>query len=181
MRKLIVSNLISIDGFIAGPGGDIDWMDVDKDFESYIAGDLESIGVMLFGRVTYELMVGYWPGATPTENDPRLIEAMNNLPKIVFSNTLPNAEWNNTTLLRGDAVKETLKLKQEDGKDIVVFGSGKIVSALAEAGLVDEYRIFVSPVILGSGESQFRGRLKLRLLGTRTFGKGLVLLNYAGA
>lgn len=179
MRKVVVSNLISLDGFIAGPSGEIDWHDVDDDFQSYIAGELQSTGMILFGRVTYELLAGYWPTATPDVNDPVLIKAMNALPKIVFSRTLASAEWNNAVINRGDPVRETERMKAESGKDIFVFGSGTIVSALSDAGLVDEYRFFVNPVILGGGISQFESRLNLRLLGTRTFDKGLVMLTYA--
>ena len=181
MRKVVVSNLVSLDGFIAGPSGEIDWFSVGKDFESYIARDLQSIGVILFGRVTYELLAGYWPTATSDVNDPLLIEAMNTLPKIVFSRTLASAEWNNAVINRGDPVHETERMKSEGGKDIVIFGSRTIVSALSAAGLVDEYRIFVNPVILGAGRQQFDGvrhRIGLRLKETKVFGNGLVLLTY---
>ncbi len=179
MRKVVVSNLISLDGFIAGPSGEIDWHGVDDDFQSYIAGELQSTGMILFGRVTCELLAGYWPTATPDVNDPLLIEAMNALPKIVFSRTLASTEWNNAVINRGDPVRETERMKAESGKDIFVFGSGTIVSALSASGLVDEYRFFVNPVILGGGVPQFRSRSNLRLLGTRTFDKGLVMLAYA--
>lgn len=181
MRKVVVSNLISLDGFIAGPSGEIDWHDVGDDFQSYIAEDLQSIGVILFGRVTYELLAGYWPTATSDVNDPVLIEAMNSIPKIVFSSTLASTEWNNAVINRGDPAHETERMKGEGGEDIVVFGSGTIVSALSEAGLVDEYRIFVNPVILGAGRTQFGGlrhRIGLRLEDAKVFDKGLVLLTY---
>lgn len=182
MRKVVVSNLISLDGFIAGPSGEIDWFSVGGDFMDYTKGRLGSMGVLLFGRVTYELMAGYWPDASPAENDEAIIHAMNSLPKIVFSRTLPSADWNNAVVNRGDPVHETERMKAEGGEDIVIFGSGTIVSALSAAGLVDEYRIFVNPVILGAGKTQFGGvgrRIDLRLKETKAFAGGLVLLTYA--
>lgn len=182
MRKVVVSNLISLDGFIAGPSGEIDWFSVSEDFMDYTKERLGSMGLLLFGRVTYDLMAGYWPTASPAENDEAIIYAMNSLPKIVFSRTLASTEWNNAVVNRGDPVHETERMKAEGGKDIVIFGSGTIVSALSEAGLVDEYRIFVNPVILGAGKQQFGGlghRIGLRLEDTKVFGNGLVLLKYA--
>lgn len=181
MRKVVVSNLVSLDGFIAGPSGEIDWFGVDWDFQDYTKERLGSIGVILFGRVTYDLMAGYWPTASPEENDQAIIDAMNTLPKIVFSRTLASTEWNNAVINRGDPVRETERMKAEGGKDIVIFGSGTIVSALSAAGLVDEYRIFVNPVILGAGKTQFGGvrhRIGLRLKETKVFGNGLVMLTY---
>ncbi|HML96451.1 MAG TPA: dihydrofolate reductase family protein [Thermodesulfobacteriota bacterium] len=181
MRKVVVSNLVSLDGFIAGPSGEIDWFSVGGDFMDYTKERLGSMGILLFGRVTYELMAGYWPDASPAENDEAIIHAMNGLPKIVFSRTLASVEWNNAVVNRGDPVHETERMKAEGGKDIVIFGSGTMVSALSAAGLVDEYRIFVNPVILGAGKTQFGGvghRVGLRLKETKAFAGGLVLLTY---
>lgn len=180
MRKVVVSNLVSLDGFIAGPSGETDWFSVGRDFQDFTKERLSSIGVILFGRVTYDLMAGYWPTASSEDNDPAIIDAMNTLPKIVFSRTLASTEWNNAVINRGDPARETERMKAEGGKDIVIFGSGTIVSALSAAGLVDEYRIFVNPVILGAGKTQFdvRHRIGLRLKETKVFGNGLVLLTY---
>jgi dihydrofolate reductase len=181
MRKVIVSNLISLDGFIAGPKGEIDWFGWDKELESYSKEQLGSMGTILFGRVTYELMAGYWPTATADTIDQIIINAMNNLPKVVFSKTLDKVEWNNSRLVKDDIEGEVAGLKRGPGKDIVIYGSGSIVSALAQAGLIDEYRIFVNPVVLGSGKPQFgdiNDRINLKLLSTKTFGNGLVLLCY---
>jgi dihydrofolate reductase len=181
MRKVIVSNLISLDGFIAGPKGEIDWFGWDKELESYSKEQLGSMGTILFGRVTYELMAGYWPTATADTIDQIIINAMNNLPKVVFSKTLYKVEWNNSRLVKDDIEGEVAGLKRGPGKDIVIYGSGSIVSALAQAGLIDEYRIFVNPVVLGSGKPQFgdiNDRINLKLLSTKTFGNGLVLLCY---
>lgn len=181
MRNVIVSNLISLDGFISGPNGEIDWFGWDKELESYGKEQLGSMGAILFGRVTYELMASYWPTATAATNDQMIIDAMNNLPKIVFSKTLEKVEWNNSRLVKDDIEGEVARLKREPGKDMVIYGSGSIVSALAQAGLIDEYRIFVNPVVLGSGKPLFKdiqSRLNLKHINTKTFGNGLVLICY---
>lgn len=181
MRKVIVSNLISLDGFISGPNGEIDWFGWDKELESYGKDQLGSMGTILFGRVTNELMASYWPTATAAANDQMIIDAMNNLPKIVFSKTLEKVEWKNSRLVKENIAEEISKLKRQPGKDMVIYGSGSIVSALAQAGLIDEYRIFVNPVVLGSGKPLFqdiKNRLNLKHINTKTFGNGLVLICY---
>lgn len=181
MRKIIVSNLISLDGFISGPNGEIDWFSWDKEVEDYGKVQLNSMDTILFGRVTYELMASYWPTATAATDDQMIIDAMNNLPKIVFSKTLDKVEWKNSRLVDENIAEEIMKLKAQPGKDIVIFGSGSIVSALSRAGLIDEYRIFVNPVVLGSGKPLFKdiqNRLTLKHISTKTFGNGLVLLCY---
>lgn len=136
---------------------------------------------ILFGRVTYQLMAGYWLTAKPETDNPRIIEAMNKLRKIVFSRKLKSVDWNNSRLMKGDVALEVAKLKAQPGKDMVIYGSGSIVSVLAAAEMIDEYRIFVAPVVLGSGKPLFRditNRFSLKLQETRTFGEGLVLLQY---
>lgn len=181
MRKIIVSNLISLDGFISGPNGEIDWFKYDKEVEDYGKVQLSSVDTILFGRVTFELMASYWPTATAAANDQMIIDAMNNLPKIVFSKTLKKVDWKNSRLVKDDIEGEVAKLKQQPGKDMVIYGSGSIVSTLAQAGLIDEYRIFVNPVVLGNGKPLFKdiqSRLTLKHINTKTFGNGLVLLCY---
>ena len=183
MRRVILSNLVSLDGYMAGPGDDIAWFSSlpDSEFEAYAVDTLGSIDTILFGRVTYELMAGYWPTAKPDADDPRIIEAMNKLPKIVFSRTLKLVSWNNTRLVKGDIAQEVARLKGQPGKDMVIYGSGSLVSALAPVGMIDEYRIFVAPVVLGSGKALFRDiakRVPLKLLDTRKFAAGLILLRY---
>ena len=183
MRKIIVSNLISLDGYYAGPNGEIDWFVniADKEFEEYSVSLIKSVDTMLFGRITYELMESYWPNAKPENDDPRIIEAMNNYPKVVVSKTLEKVEWKNSKLLKGNAAEEIVKLRQQPGKDIVIYGSGSIVAALVEKNLIDDYRIFVYPIILGSGKRMFRNyesRLNLKLVDSKIFKSGLVLLHY---
>src|SRR5450631_2593121 len=147
MRKVIVSNLVSADGFIAGPDGDLSWFKVDDEFFGYAKELLLATGVILFGRKTYEMMAAYWPDATT--GDPAIIEKMNALPKVVFSRTLEAAAWTNSRLIKTDPAEAVAKLKQEAGGDIVIFGSGSIVSLLLAAGLIDDLRLFVNPTVLG--------------------------------
>jgi dihydrofolate reductase len=184
MRKIIVSNYVTLDGFFAGPNGEIDWFVWDEETAEYSKGLLSSIDTILFGRVTYELMAGYWPTASPPAEDPVIIDAMNNLPKIVFSRTLEKADWKNSRLVKGITAEEILILKQQHGKDMVIYGSGSIVSTLAQLGLIDEYRLFVNPVVLGSGKPLFKDtkdKLTLKLLKTKKFHCGVVLLHHLPA
>jgi dihydrofolate reductase len=184
MRKVIASNFMTLDGFFAGPDGDLDWFVWDGEIAEYMKQQFDAIDTILFGRVTYQLMEGYWPTASPPEEDPVIIEAMNTLPKVVFSTTLEKVEWHNSRLVRNNIAEEIAKMKQAPGKDMVIFGSGTIVSALTRSGMIDEYRIFVNPVVLGSGKPMLTGlneRLKMKLLSTRTFQCGVVLLRYVPA
>ena len=185
MRKIIVSNYVSLDGFIAGPNGEIDWFVWDEEMAKYSRNLLYSTDTLMFGRVTYELMAGYWPTASPPSEDQVIIDAMNNLPKIVFSRTLDKAGWTNATLVREIDKEHIMNMKQQPGMDMVIFGSGGIVSTFAQRGLIDEYRIIVNPVVLGSGKPLFkdiRERIKLKLLKTKTFrSNGNVVLYYGQA
>ncbi len=179
MRKIIVSNHATLDGFFAGPDGEIDWFVWDDETADDDKNLLRSIDTILFGRVTYELMAGYWP--TVTTEDPIVAEVMNNLPKIVFSKTLEKVEWQNSRLVRGNIAEEITILKRQPGKDMVIYGSGSIVSTLSQLGLIDDYRLFVNPVILGSGKPLFKdlkNRINLKLLDAKTFASGTVSLHY---
>ena len=183
MRKIIVSNYVSLDGFFAGPNGEIDWFLWNEETTQYSIELLNSIDTILFGRVTFELMAGYWPTPASAEENPIITNAMNNLPKTVFSKTLTKADWNNTRLVREIDKEEILKLKRESGRDIVIYGSGSIVSAFTKLNLIDDYRIFVNPVIIGNGKPLFKDlkeRINLKLLDTMAFGNGVVLLHYFG-
>lgn len=177
MRRLIASNMMTLDGFHEGPNRELDWHVVEPQFFDYAAEMLGSVDTILFGRVTYEMMAAYWPAAP---SDP-IADKMNGLAKIVFSNTLPSAEWHNTTLMRGDAAREVARLKNLPGVDMVVLGSAALASSLLDAGLIDEYRVLVNPVILGGGRTLFPGmktRMRMNLTGVRTFNSGVVMLSY---
>lgn len=181
VRTVIASEFVTVDGFFSGPNGEIDWHNVDEEFNQYAIELINSIDTMLFGRMTYEGMASYWPTPAATMDDPIVAGKMNSTAKVVFSTTLETAEWENTTLVKGDAGDEIAKLKQLPGKDMVIYGSGRLVSSLTRRGLIDEFRIFVNPVVLGSGVPLFRDmndRVALRLTGTKTFKSGNVLLCY---
>ncbi len=181
MRKLSVFNLMTLDGYIAGQDGDISWHNVDEEFQEMAEKASNSGNILLFGRVTYELMASYWPTPEAIKNDPIVAKGMNKSEKIVFSRTLNKADWNNTRLVKDNMLMEIRKLKQESGKDMTVLGSGSIVSQLAQERLIDEFQILLNPVVIGKGQAMFEGvkdRFSLKLTKTRVFGNGNVLLNY---
>jgi dihydrofolate reductase len=182
MRKLIVFNLMSLDGYFVDRNGEMSWAhSKDTEFNAFVEKNAKGGGVLLFGRITYELMAGYWPTPMAVKSDPLVAERMNNLPKIVFSRTMDKAVWNNTKLVKGDALKEIRKMKQDSGIDMVMMGSGSIVSLLAQEGLVDEYQFVMVPIILGKGRTMFEGikeKLRMRLTKTQTFANGNIFLGY---
>jgi dihydrofolate reductase len=181
MRKVILFDMVTLDGFFEGPNHAIDWHVVDEEFNEFANAQLDSVDVLLFGRVTYELMAAYWPTPAAAADDPITAANMNRLPKIVFSRTLSSVTWQNTRLVKTNIAEEITKLKIEPGKDLIVFGSSDLAVALMQHGLIDEFRIMVNPVILGGGKSLFKGILKrqnLKLMKTKVFGSGNVLLYY---
>jgi dihydrofolate reductase len=181
MRKVILFNLTSLDGYFEGPDRDINWHNVDDEFNEFAIQQTGEFGALLFGRVTYELMAGYWPTEAAKRDDPAVAGLMNSLPKIVFSKTLEKVEWENTKLVKDDFVEEVLKLKQQPGKDIAIFGSSDLAVSFVEYNLIDEFRIMVNPTVLGGGKPLFQGiksKLDLKLTKTKTFKSGNVLLYY---
>ena len=173
--------MMTLDGFFEGRNKEIDWHKVDNEFNDFAIEQLSTASVLIFGRVTYELMAGYWPTQAALSDDPVVAKKMNSIPKIVFSRTLDRAGWNNTRLVRDDNKKECAKLKQQSGKDIFIFGSASLAATFKELGLIDEYRIMISPILLGQGNSLFKPsekRLELRLIKTKIFRSGNVLLCY---
>jgi dihydrofolate reductase len=183
MAKIIVFNLITVDGYFCGPKGEIDWHRVDAEFSQFAAEQLAEVGTLIFGRVTYDVMYPYWPNAAKeaaTSKPDPIANAMNGTPKIVFSRTMEKAEWENTKLMKEINPEEIKRLKQESEKGVYIFGSGQIVRAFANLGLIDEYRLLVNPIILGSGKPLFKDVKKqnLKLLNSREFKNGNVLLRY---
>jgi dihydrofolate reductase len=181
MRKVIFQMLTTLDGFFEGPNREIDWHHMDEELNDFAIEFLNSVDVLLFGRVTYELMAGYWPTPAATTNDPIVAGKMNSLPKVVFSRTLERADWQNTRLVKGSVAEEVARLKGQPGKDLAIFGSSDLALTLIQHGLIDEYRIIVNPVVLGNGKPLFKGinnKLNLKLLKARTFGSGNVMLFY---
>jgi dihydrofolate reductase len=180
MRRLVVWNAMTLDGYFEGRGPwdlafhETVWGD---ELEAFSLEQGKAIGTLLFGRRTYEGMAGYWTTATGPVAD-----MMNTLEKAVATRTLDKATWNNTRLLKGDAVEAARGLKAERAKDIYVFGSADLVASLLAAGLVDEYRICVAPVVLGGGNPLFKPQdrqVKMRLEATRPLKTGGVILTYA--
>jgi dihydrofolate reductase len=183
MRKLVVFNNVTLDGYFTGKNGDLSWAKghTDAEFNAFVADNAKSGGLLLLGRITYELMNSYWPTPQAMENDPVVAEQMNNLPKVVFSRTLEKASWNNTKLVKDDMTAEIRRMKKEPGKDMTILGSGSVVSQLAQEGLIDEYQLVVNPVVLGEGRTMFDGvkqKLTLELTKSRAFGNGNVFLCY---
>jgi dihydrofolate reductase len=181
LRKVIFQNMVTLDGFFEGPDHDISWHMVDDEFNQYAIEFSQTIDLLLFGRKTYELMAGYWPSEGAKEDDPEVAEFMNRLPKIVFSKTLKHANWKNTSFIHEDAAQELMKLKQQPGKNIAIYGSANLALTFIENQLIDEFRIFINPVALGSGRTLFNGitgKLRFELTNLRTFNSGLILLTY---
>jgi len=186
MRKVVVSMNVTIDGFMSGPDCELDWhfQSWTEEMSECLCEQLSRADTILLGRVTYGAMARYWPSQAMNSAYPRediaFAEMMNNYPKIVFSKTLTTAGWNNSRLVKGNILNEISQLKQMPGKDIIIYGSGRIVSALAQLNLIDEYVLWVHPVILGEGRPLFRlhSKRNLELIKTRTFKTGVVILYY---
>jgi dihydrofolate reductase len=181
MRKVLFSMLVSLDGYFEGPNHAIDWHNLDDEFNVHAEELLHTVDLLLFGRVTYQLMAAYWPTPEALGDDPIIAALMNNTPKLVFSKTLDKVGWQNTRLVKGDPAQEIARLKQQPGKDMVIFGSSDLAAVLSEHGLIDEYQIMVNPLFLGEGKpllKGIKGRLKLKLLRTQTFTNGNVMLCY---
>jgi len=181
MRKLSVFDFASLDGYYKGPDEDISWNKHSAEEAEFSVENVRSGNTLLFGRVTYEMMESFWTTPDAMKALPEIAAGMKSADKIVFSKTLEKADWNNTTLVNNDMVNEVKKLKQLPGKDMTILGSGNIVTQLADAGLIDEYQIMIYPVVIGEGTPIFKGiknKLSLRLVNTRVFNSGTVLLTY---
>lgn len=190
MRKIVMINWVSIDGYFAGPDGEYDWIvrdpEVDRALHEPKAGETGAPppDSMLLGNVTYTLFENSWPQIAKDPSAPpelhKMAEEVNGMTKLVFSRTRKKVTWENSRLFQGNLIEEVKKLKQMDGASILIFGSGSIVQQLAGEGLIDEYLIVVSPVVLGQGKSFFTdaGKQNLQLLEARSFPSGNVLLRY---
>jgi len=183
MRKIILMMSVSLDGFFEGPERQLDWHLVDDELHSHFNEQLSAMGAFLDGRVTYQLMAGFWPtaDADPSSTGPMVEFARiwRDMPKIVFSRTLDRADWN-TTIVRDVVVEEILALKAQPGGDLAL-GGADLAAAFRQHDLIDEYRLYVHPVLIGRGKPLFAASdatTSLRLAETRTFGNGVVLLRY---
>ena len=186
MRKIILMMSVSVDGFIEGPDRQIDWHMVDDELHNHFNEQLRTMGAFLDGRVTYELMAEFWPTADsdPSSTGPvaEFAGIWRDMPKIVFSRTLENADWN-TTIKRDVNVDEIMALKAQPGGDLAL-GGADLAAAFRQHDLIDEYRLYVHPILIGRGKPLFRAsdaKTNLRLAETRTFGNGVVLLRYQRA
>ncbi len=193
MRRVVVVEYVSLDGVIQAPGhpgedpeGGFDhggwtgpFMD---DHRRYLSEEFRAAGAFLLGRVTYEIFAAYWPTVTDEEDD--IARALNSLPKYVVSTTLNEVGWDGTAVIKSDVAEEVAKLKEQPGRDILVVGSSGLAQTLMQQGLVDEYRLWVHPIVLGSGKRLFREggpTTTLRLVNTKTASSGLVILTYEPA
>lgn len=185
MRKIIVQEWLTLDGFAAEKNGELNFFP-DSEADKYSDQDqlqfLESIDTILLGRITYELFVAFWPTAT---NDKEIIaDRLNSIPKLVFSNTLASAPWGkwpSATVIKGDAASEIRKLKEEEGKDMVLWGSLSLAQSLIKENLIDEYHIRICPTALGSGRNFFPDAnryFNLDLTQFKKYDSGTVLLKY---
>lgn len=182
MRKIVAFEQVSLDGFFVDATGDMSWAHKqDAEWNAFTAGNAGGNGSLLFGRKTYEMMASFWPSPMAMQVAPKVAEGMNNLSKVVFSRTLQTASWKNTRLVKGDLLTSVREMKHEAGPDMVILGSGSIVSQLSAQGLIDEFQIIVNPLVLGAGRTLFESvkeRIPLRLIRTRAFGNGNVILYY---
>ncbi|HET8841452.1 MAG TPA: dihydrofolate reductase family protein [Ktedonobacteraceae bacterium] len=179
MRKVVASPFTSLDGFMSGLNGEIDWNTpyFDEEMAGLVHEILGDTDTLLFGRVTYEWFAQFWPNEG-VQADPGHAGTMNSLPKIVFSKTLEKAEWNNSRIVRDNIVEEITRLKQEEGKNLVIDGSPGLIHSFTSLGLIDEFRIRLHPVVLGSGVPLFKQGLKLKLLEARPMRSGVIFLRY---
>jgi dihydrofolate reductase len=181
MRTLASFIIISLDGFYEGPNGELDWPTVDEEFEEFAVRQLDEADTLGFGRATYEHMAAYWPTEQAEANNPAITSRMNDMEKLVFSTTLTDASWSGTTVVRGEATEQMPTIKSAAGRELLVLGSAHLTADLAQAGLLDELRIMVCPIVLGQGRSLFedlKDRVSLTLLRVRQFDSGNVVLTY---
>lgn len=186
MRKLILSMQVSLDGFTEGPGGDMSWVATDDDNQwKDLFEMLESVDLFLLGRVMWPEYRDYWKKAltssTASPNDVAYAKRAEKTKHLVFSQTMNDSGWENTTIIKGPVLEEVVKLKEASGKDIQIVGGAKLAATIIEASLVDEYRLTINPVILGDGKSFFRtqhSKQVLELISTKELPSGVVVVRY---
>jgi dihydrofolate reductase len=183
MRKLVAFTIVSLDGFFAGPNGEIDWFKNNDDEDNAFAHEqADPASTLIFGRTTYGMMKSFWPSPFAVKNDPVIAGVMNNAQKIVFSKTMePEKDgpvWKNVRVISEMSPDAIRKLKEEPGGDMVILGSGSIVRQLTNLGLIDEFGLLINPIILGAGQYLFKDmkKINLKLLEARSFGSGKVFL-----
>lgn len=185
MRKLKLQTQMTVDGFVSGPNGEMDWMTFEWDdkLNEYLSDLDEPIDCIVLGRKLAEGFIPHW-ASEPEGEDQRSIDKINNATKVVFTRTLDAHEWPNTVLAKGDIAEEITELKSQPGGDMIAYGGGELVSSLAEHGLIDEVHLFVHPVVIGNGTSIFNSlvnRQNFVIDESRVFPCGIVLLRYIKA
>lgn len=193
MRNVILSMMVSLDGSIAGPNHDLGWFRTDEQFEEEMLTLLNGVDAMLFGRVAYEELAAYWPtagaqssleapgGFTSKAREIAFARLMNTLPKIVYSRTLTTLEWGPGRLVHENIAEDVASMKQQPGKDLVLFAGAEIARTFTNLDLFDEYRLMIHPLVVGQGVPLFKditGNRQLTLSRTRTFSSGVVLMQY---
>jgi dihydrofolate reductase len=182
MSKLTVFNSVSLDGYFVDAKGDMSWAHKnDPEWSEFTAQNAQGGGLLLFGRVTYEMMASFWPTPAARQANAVVADRINALPKVVFSRSLDKASWNNTRIVKGDIEAEVQRMKKQSDQDLLLMGSGTIVSQLTKAGLIDGYQIVLNPTVLSGGRTMFEGldkKVDLKLQSTRSFKNGNVVLTY---
>jgi dihydrofolate reductase len=185
MRKIVLFIHTSLDGFVAGPDGKIDWIIVDNEIFDYAGNRTNEADTALYGRVTYEMMESYWPTAADKPNaskhDIQHSTWYNKVPKVILSKTMRGVNLSNTTIISDNVANEIAKLKQQDGKEIVIFGSPSIGHLLMQENLIDDYWFFVNPILLGEGIPLFKNiqhKTRLKIVTSNAFTSGVVCLHY---
>ncbi|HEY4693817.1 MAG TPA: dihydrofolate reductase family protein [Bellilinea sp.] len=183
MRKVVMFNSISLEGFFETLDHRIDWVNTDAEFNKFTTENAQSDDVdgFILGRKTYDMMSSFWPTEFALQSNPVVARRMNELPKYVFSRTLKSVDWSNSELVKGDAVQELKRIKHLPGKDLVIFGSGNLSKTFINNDLIDEFQLIVNPILLASGTPLFQdlnNSVRLKLLNVRTFGNGNVLMIY---
>jgi dihydrofolate reductase len=180
MRKIFVFLMATLDGYQETTSGDLFWHNVDAEFFDFAAAQLDEADTLLFGRKTYEHMAAFWPTEAGRHSDAAVASRMNGFDKIVVSRTLTDAAWGPVTILSDDVAAQLAKIKTQPGKDIALIGSSDLAASLLGTGVIDEIRIMVNPVVLGSGHPVLAASdpTKLELLRLRQFSSGNVLLTY---
>jgi dihydrofolate reductase len=184
MRKIVLTEWLTLDGYTAGPENDMNFVAeaFDEDMGAYEGSIVETGDTLVLGRVTYESFAGAWPARA---EDPRTSEPereyarkLNAMRKIVFSKSLKSADWGDSLLLRDIDADQIRAFKQEPGKDMLIYGSASIVQQLSSLGLIDEYQLLVHPLFHGGGKKLLEDKTKLKLVSTRQFKSGVLLLTY---